>query len=158
MKIIKSKTKYCAEDGTEFSSKELAKGHEKFVEAKHAYDYARNTLGKMLAKSCITADGKEFRIDLWHEYFWITPGYFSMPSILTVEFWGNNWDWRYVNESQKEIVLISRKDDFGKIIDNSREFKIEELYFDKNAVHAAIKDVQRKWLNEKLKELQTRTA
>ena len=152
MKTIKPKTTYEALDGRKFTDPIAAKLYEELEAAKRRYESARFELGKLLAESFKTADGLPFKLGLWPNYYWIAPGWFSMPNLLTVSFWGTNWGWEE-NDNATTLVLISNMDDQGKHLDHSRQFPIDELYSDETRAKRALIAAQEKWLAERAAEV-----
>jgi hypothetical protein len=153
MKTIKAKTTYRTDDGREFTDQKQAERHDRLVKAKREYESAKRTLGKLMAESCLTADGQPFKIGLWPDYYWITPGYFSMPSLLKVSFWGTNWDWEESSDEATTVVLLSDLSDSGQQLGHIRRFPINELYANKDRAQAALIEAQRKWLREMVAEV-----
>ena len=152
MRTLKKQTTYETEDGSEFESKEAAERHETLCQVRQAYDDAKLAYGMLLAERCKTADGEPFQLGMWHDYYYITPGYFSWPKLLKVDFWGRNWTWEQRDEDD-QLVIISDKNDVGGKMDQTREFRIEELFADKGKAEAALKVRRECWLDEKRREL-----
>jgi len=154
MRTIKEKTTFKTEDGREFESEKAAKKHEALVVAKRDFEEAKATLGRILAENFATADGYKFEIGL-RDYYWITPGYFTVPRLLKVDFWGTNWNWEEAPKESTTLVLLSYRDDAGEVMDKSygRRISIDELYAYKDEAEKALLVRQREWLEERLAEV-----
>lgn len=154
VKKIETKTEYRAADGRTFSDEASAAKHEELVELRNNFKCARDDLGKAFAATHKTADGHSFQFGIWGDYYWITPGFFSLPSLQSVSFWGNNWDWRSSDdETGDDFVLISYVENKYGRGGESRDFKIQDLYRDKKNAEAALNVVQIEWLEARKKEI-----
>lgn len=155
MKTVKSKTTYHAKDGREFTDQTAALHYEELLDAKEAYEEAKRNFGKLLAETCNTADGEPFRVGLFSDYWYVTHGYFAMPNLLKVDFWGRNWTLEENRQDEATtVVLIGNLADDGSKMDRGRAFRIDELYAKESNAKAALLVAQRSWLEEKLREVQ----
>jgi hypothetical protein len=153
MRVKKERTTYRTDDGRTFVDKAKAEEHEALDALRRAYEEAKYAFGKAMAERFQTADGEPFKIGLWHDYYFITPGYFSLPVLVKVDFWGRNWDWREGSDESDSLVLVDCKDDRGQTMDHHRDFRIDELYWHEQKAKAALKKRQLEWLEEKKKEI-----
>ncbi|MFA7254108.1 MAG: hypothetical protein WC107_06175 [Patescibacteria group bacterium] len=154
MKKIVGKTEYRTRDGRSFETERAAAQHEELIDLRDGYELAKQALGRKLAETFKTADGQPFSVGLWTEYYWITPGHFSLPALLSVDFWGRNWTWEENGEGDT-LVLISHLNDRGEDISDrqGRRFPINELFANRAKAKAELANRQRAWLQEKLTEL-----
>jgi hypothetical protein len=134
-------------DGREFTDKGEAERHEALVEAKREYDTARAVLGRRLAETQKTADGRPFEFGVFGDYYFVTEGWSGMPELLTVSFFGNNFS---IDEHRiAEVVILQRAQ--GR--DRDSEYRIADLYRGKAAAERALLEAQEAWLAKKTAEV-----
>ncbi len=155
MRTNVKETTYSTGDGQEFTNPAAAKKHEELCEARKAYENSKRELGILLAERCRTADGRLFDFGIWSKYYWITPGHFTVPDLIEIDFWVSNFDWRENREDESDtIVLIDYKNDVGGRTEHPRDFPINELFMDKSKAAAALRIAQLGWLEEKRREIE----
>lgn len=131
-------------DGREFSSEKDAQKHQAVLGAQEVYRDAVRMLGKVLAESMTTADGCAFDWSNWN-YYYITPGYWSLPGISVVKFYVWNVDFE---ERDGTLVIVDHE---GK--DGPRRYAINDLYADRTAANRALVTRREAWLAEKTAEV-----
>lgn len=143
---IKKEFKFKSSDGQTFDDETEAKKHDALILAREEYEGALRKLNQCIAETTRTADGHLFEFGLWRTYYYVTPGYFSMPVLAEVPYLGWNWDLNEHDDSV-EIVLHEGNDN------RRREFKVNSLYVDKRTALAALIGAQQAWLKERQEQI-----
>lgn len=139
---IKQEIKFKSSDGKAFDNEAEASKHDALILARDEYKTALHKLNNIVAETTRTADGQLFEFGLWETYYYVTPGFFSMPALAEVPYLGWNWD---LNEYDDAVEIVVRQGNDNK----QREFKINDLYRDKRKALRALVDAQMEWLRER---------
>lgn len=121
---------YQTSDGKKYSSLKQTERHEAKIAAKSKYEDARREYARTLSESQLTADRYLFDMSVLDEYYYVTPGWFSMPDIRKVSFYYWNCD---LND-QDETVIVDRDNGKGTRTD----YKISELYWRRENAEKAL--------------------
>ena len=147
---IKQEIKFKSSDGKQFDNEAEATKHDALILAREEYKTALRKLNSLIAETTRTADGRLFEFGIWGTYYYVTPGFFSMPALAEVPYLGWNWD---LNEYNDSVEIVLREGNDNRL----NHFKINDLYRDKRKALAALVDAQREWLREREAQI-TETA
>lgn len=139
---VKQEVKFKSSDGRAFNNEAEAKKHDALILARQEYKAALRKLNQCVAETTRTADGHLFEFGLWKTYYYVTPGFFSMPALAEVPYLGWNWE---LNEYNDSVEIILREGNDNRV----REFKINDLYLEKRKALTALVDAQKAWLKER---------
>lgn len=148
--IKKTEVKFRTTDGSEFDTEKEAEKHEELYQANEAYDTARRRLGKLLAETQKTADGKAFEFGIYRDYYFVTPGYWSWPALQQIPYLG--WSWQWDNSGDKFTIFTDHPD--GKRL----RFEIGNLYADKRLAEKALLEAREKRIAELHEEMEQMRA
>jgi hypothetical protein len=148
---IKQETKFKTTDGREFVNEKEAKKHDELIVAREQYETALRKMNRLIAETTRTADGHLFELGLWASYYYVTPGFFSMPQLAEVSYLGWNWD---LNEHNDSVEIITREGNDNR----QREYKIKDLYREKSKALTALVEAQKAWLAERQSQIDETAA
>jgi hypothetical protein len=150
MAVSEIPVQYRTTDGREFKTPGEAERHEKMLTAYKEYEDARQALGRCIAETQRTADGRLFEFTALRDYWAIWDRWEGIPRLVRVEF----WPWNLHFEGDRDNFQLK-----GKLGDHDHLFRVSDLYANKDAAERALLDVQEKWLAdhaEKVSELRER--
>jgi hypothetical protein len=143
MAVSETPVTYRTSDGREFDQKADAERHDALVEARRAYQDAREVFGRLLSAAQLTADGERFDYTRWREYYWITPGWNGRPELEAVSFgYGTTFGFDY--HSDRPEITVQR----GGATRDTRTYQVSELYSSQAKAEAALLVAAEKWLEE----------
>ena len=147
MAITTQPTQYQTSDGRAFSDKARAERHERLIVAERAYEDARREFARALWETQLTADGQPFTINV-RTYYYITPGYFSMPTLREINFYAGIWS---MEMDERDRLLIIYKPDGTK--ETAEHYSIDKLYLSRTHAQIELADQLEAWLKEKQDEV-----
>jgi len=130
MAVKKTKPKFETTDGREFEDQRLAKRHEELTQAKYAFESSRKAFGVALARTQLTADGKQFSFG-WRDYFYIADCWSGLPSILAIQVYEYAFD--FTDQDDELVLLVT-----DHRIEKQQRYKIGDLYVDKREAEKAL--------------------
>lgn len=140
MSIEQIPSKFRTQDGQEFDTAALAQRHQRLLDAREAFDAARQALGFALLEDQRTADGQPFALTIMRTYYYVAPGWGGMPRLLEVSFCGFNFDF----EERTDGVVIRQRTDPNS--EREYEYRIGDLYYRRPAAERALLAATEEWL------------
>ena len=147
---IKAKpAQFVASDGKEFASQKEAEAHQELIESASKFDAARRRFYVAVAESQKTADGVPFDLNRWQDYYVLCRHGYCGPGLRRIMF-GYTTRIELSGDANDQVQLIVMEDaNQGK----TASFFISDLYFEKEAAHAALAQAIREHIAEKQEEL-----
>lgn len=143
MPVIETPVTYRTSDKREFLDKADADRHELLIEARTAYQNAREVFGRLLSDQQLTADGERFDYERWRDYYWITPGWNGRPELEAVSFgYGTQFD--FEDHTDAPEITLKR----GAAKNDTRTYRISDLYSSQTKAEAALLIAAETWLAE----------
>ena len=147
MPITTQPQQYVTSDGAKFPDQARAERHERLIVAEKAYEDAKRDYTRALWETQLTADGQPFTIST-RTYYFITPGYFAMPTLREINFYAGIWS---MQMDERDHLLIIYKPDGSK--ENVEHYRIDALYLSRTSAQIELADQLETWLKEKQAEV-----
>lgn len=133
-----------ASDGEKFKTLEEAEAHQVLIDAIKEVEETLRRVGRRVAESQKTADGKAFTFSHW-SYYYIQGGIWNKPTLGEVSF--SLWTCRVSIDRSRGIEII------GSDEKDTRTYRVSELYADRRKANLALIADQERWLSEQLADL-----
>lgn len=138
--------KFKASDGMEFESAVEAERHDGLVLAREAYVEACRLLNRRLAETQRTADGQMFDFGLSRDYWYLAPGWQTMPRMYAISFSG--WSCSVEVRSDGGVAIISEDETRSRTA-----YRIVDLYRNKRKAEEALVAAKEEWLAVRSQEV-----
>lgn len=142
--------RYATDDGQQFATKEEALRHEALVEAEGQCQEAQWRLGRLLAETQRTADGRLFEFTTLRDYWYVSAWWGGLPVLRRVSFY--IWNCRVDRDRDQDEVVIWQEESEGKDR-RTQEYRIGELYVSERAAEKDLLAAQETWLAERAAEI-----
>lgn len=147
MPITTQPEQYVTSDGVKFSDQARAERHERLIVAQKAHEDALRNFSRALWETQLTADGQPFTVSS-RTYYFITPGYFAMPTLREINFYGGLWSMEI--DERDHLTIIYKADGLKE---RGERFRIDDLYLSRTRAQLELADRLEVWLKEKQEEV-----
>lgn len=138
---------YQAADGTEFDTLEEAEQHDLFIAANQELERALAGFNRVVAEQHKMGDGRPFKCK-WGRFWYLTAPLYDMPRLMELSLSFNSSPEFEIMGNGKLRAGIKHYYDSGNK-EQVEWFKVERLFEDEKAAHAALLHAQAKWLEER---------